>query len=366
MKSVLLACTLVAAIFLGAYFFLSSSKLAFNVAQPQPTGRITFSVANLPIDTASKGGIMTLTANLDKGKYSVPTPDNAGTLEYQYRMIATTSRPWIVFVRATDLSGSVKDVTTVPFEVYRANLYKVPWSQLDAKINAAEKITNDPTKVKLSPEISSRGDVVYMARSVAATALKNVEDWSIYEVPNNGKAKLLTHGMYPKWVDEDQFVYLKNDGLYLYTLSKAISVRILGAEGKITNSDTLYVSDDGEYIAWSVPEKKSLHIIQAQNWKEGRFLYKGAVPIVGWYPVISPDDTFVAILTEVKLGANNWFPIISFVNLQTLKLVKSAAFSLNKVYDNTQATTDPAKPLSQGSNFNYITLGSWLQPTNTR
>jgi hypothetical protein len=351
-------------VFAALHFYFSGGWGIFG-GEAGPSGRITFSVAKFPIDASLPGGVMTLTADLAKKSYGVPKADPAGTLEYQYRMVATTSRPWVVFVRAKGVTKNVGDIATVPFEIYRANLHNVPWSQLDTKIDSAEQVTNNPGTTKLFPEISSNGDVLYMGRSITATNATKVDDWNIHLVANGGNDSILSTGMYPKWVNNDQFVFLKNDGLYLYTISSKKFSRVLGADSQLSNNNTLYVSDDGKYVAWSIPEKRTLLVIEAQDWATGKFTLKGSVPLIGWYPVISPDNHFLAVLTEVK-ATPKWFPIISFIDLNTLKVLKSSTFSLDNVYKDTRPLVNLGEVVPDGVNFNYIVLNNWLQPTNAQ
>jgi hypothetical protein len=340
-------------------------------------GQLILSVATLPIHTDEYGSVMTVNYDLARGAFNIPNPDKPGTIEYQYRLVATTTRPWILFVRATGLTDAVDDISTVPFEVYRANLHNVKVSQLNDKIHQAEKVTNDSTTVKQFPEISARGDVIYMARVIGRAINRNAEDWSVHYVPNNGNDEIVAQGSYPKWVNDNQFVYLKNDGLYSYTISTGEESRLWGLKNDTLSDDvTLYVSDDAHYVVVAVPDKNWLFIFKADKWDTQGLTLRGVIPVAGRYPVISHDNRYVALLTRTSGSSGDEIPTISFIEVSSLQVIPSATFSVADLFkavrDNVAGyvastypgTSLPDRDLPNDVNSEYLVLNDWVETTS--
>lgn len=348
---------------------ISSQPIVFT-----PQGQLMFSVGSYPLNTDTYGSIVSINYDFVTHMFSIPNPDPPGMLEYQYRMVSTTSRPWFIFVRATGLSGLVNDITTLPFEVYRTNLHLVTWSHVDEKIDSAEQVSNNPKTVKLFPEISEKADVVYMARPTQGPNGTDADGWTIHYVPNKGADSGVAKGVYPKWVYGDKFMFVKNTGLFTYDVGTGDITRVWQAPHPLSDSDMLYVSDDANYVALTIPQEKKVVVFGMLNGDTDTLTLLGAVEnISGMYPLISHDDRYIAIESRTVTPAGEEIPIVSFIDIPTLQIIPSATFSLEGVYAAVSqnvatyvASTSPGHvypslPTHPGINSQYIVLTNWVQ-----
>ncbi len=121
---------------------------------------------------------------------------------------------------------------------------------------------------------------------------------TIVYVPKEGSPHVLTHGMYPQWVDANRFIYLKKDGLYMYALDTSASQKIWGTKGSTSINSMIDLSDDKTIIAWSSFEGATLSLFRVFDWGKPTITKLGSIEVQGTWPVISPDSSAVGILTE--------------------------------------------------------------------
>lgn len=113
--------------------------------------------------------------------------------------------------------------------------------------------------------VNGKGDVLYVAlmpgvQNSVATA--GVEEWGIFL---NNKEEPLVRGTSPHWVNADSFIYLANDGVYLYSPNTSQKKLLWGSTGIMPGNSRLAVSNTGDRFAWAVPEQGKIYLYRLND-----------------------------------------------------------------------------------------------------
>jgi hypothetical protein len=239
-----------------------------------------------------------------------------------YQHIFSPDGNYVTFLGATNVE-SVTSISQMPLQIYRADVYGAQsYEDFITKIRNAEQMTTDTSMFRQAPSVSNAGYVLYTAHSreaELAVFTAEANEWSVYLVMPGGTDRMLTRGISPKWVAEDMFVFLKNDGLYSYSVTTGVEKKVWGTEGIVTAISSLEVSDDYQHIAWLAPESGYVTLLRALNWDTGVLEEKGFIPSPGIAAVFSPDSRFIAVqeLVENESSATG----IQFFDVESLELV---------------------------------------------
>ncbi len=174
----------------------------------------------------------------------------------------------------------------------------------DKKTEETHQLTDTKNLSKRISQWSPDGTKIAYSEQVIDTVVGSFSDfsepnrWEVEVVDVNGAIEHIDNGIQPLWSPDGQrLLYLKHDGLYLYTLSTKQSVKVyaLDEERAATNMK-LGISRDGLRLAWSVPSQHALVIFKISSWdsfsmkKETRLDFPGQ--FVFW-PVFSPDGRYL-------------------------------------------------------------------------
>jgi hypothetical protein len=159
----------------------------------------------------------------------------------------------------------------------------------------AQSTSIDSSKLlrKQNPTISNSGEVLFVGwEGQGMPMIEKAEDWSIFRVAN-GKTEFLTKGYMPKWVSDTEFVYFKNDGLYIANSDLSGEKLIQESAGIIHNNNRLDVSDDGMRLAWMEPDHNTVDIFV----RDGDFVPNANLELKGYWVAFSPSGEYMALQT---------------------------------------------------------------------
>lgn len=201
-----------------------------------------------------------------------------------------------------DTATTTPAITSLPYEIYQTEVPQT--DDIDAVVRVlqeAEPITSDAETTKQYPRVSDAGGVVYMAREPGTPEELYVESpaetWAIYYAQSGTSSEMLTNGAYPVWVDESRFIFLKNDGIYLYDLSDGVEKNVWSSGGSmVTALGFLDVSPDGTHVAWADASGATLHMFDVVEANDNIFLEE-QVAIVDLVrtAVFSHDGKYLAV-----------------------------------------------------------------------
>lgn len=244
--------------------------------------------------------------------------------------------------RASFIGTSEVEIAAVggdPFnalQVYRATVGA-------SGLSDVEKISSLPQERMRASDISPNGHVLYTALtepSAIESSITTAEEWSIFLATGAGEPTFVTTGMYPQWVDDDQFIVLKNDGIHLMNVSGTRDDVVWALyEGKALSNMMLHLSENKQTIAWTAPDVGALLVARVTNWDELEVDGESII-VHGFWPTVSPDGKYVA------LQAVNWetietdpLPRIVVYDVETLQEVKTV-IDLNQFDQERMFVTD--------------------------
>ena len=369
------------ALAIGGYFGLQFLNINTGSQFTEiPEGQLVLSLTALPLDGAA-GRIIPLEYDARLDDFLIPPVDDLSTdiegykIAYQHR--SSNKGEWMVFVGAVGLEGAQFDISSIPFEVYRADMRGVTYDNFIPVLQNAERITDEAATHKQFPSVSDAGDVVYMARAVSGGAsAENANSWGIYLVSREGNGPLfLTSGIHPHWIDTSRFVYIEDDGLHIFDIGEGSSKRVWSVRGAATTDMTLDVSKDGQFIAWASPNTGEIFILRKTNTLSGADALElhGIIPLSGWYPVISPDSRFLAVQahTAFRDGGASLLSI-EYFDLGNLQALPAATVILDGVYMNaldriqeravsgSSKASGPSAVIIDRSGPNHAILTDWM------
>jgi hypothetical protein len=176
------------------------------------------------------------------------------------------------------------------------------------KIRDSEQITHDSYEGKMSPSINNRGDVVYQASSASANKnnlpIYDAESASVYLV-HGGSTLKIDDGIKPKWLSTAAFIYIRNDGVYVYNVESKEKVLVIpnnttlaGKMSPFQNNAALAVSKDGSLFVFSDPNSRSIELYRVDSWFLPKPVLVGYVEdVLGFWPLISPDRSLISVQT---------------------------------------------------------------------
>ena len=228
---------------------------------------------------------------------------------------------WVIFAALRDrIEGEPLSEVESSWQLYRATYASLEEDNFTEALSNAERVTT-ATGLLYDPSISNRGEVLY-------TALPENEDvgapiaaslGTIHYVDVKGDDQSLGEGISARWVDDYHFVYLKEDGLYIFNLLEEEEKKMLSLLSPVTTATTVGVSDDGTRVAIATVDKASLllaRISTSMDMAEGVM----TIPVAGKSPVFLPNGEMVAIVTLAQEKETKQFtPILMMYNASTLK-----------------------------------------------
>jgi hypothetical protein len=182
---------------------------------------------------------------------------------------------------------------------------------------------------KQHPSISNTGEVLFVAwDGEGVPTVQKAEEWSIYKI-SGGKSEFLTKGFMPKWISDDSFVYLKNDGLYLSSIDLSEDTKIASSKGELYSNSRIDVSADGTAIAWMQPDVTQVSVFELQD---AGFVEKAPISLKGYWVAFSPSGNYLALQTINKTANGteaNPNAKIEFYDLTTMAKVPQLEINLD-------------------------------------
>lgn len=204
--------------------------------------------------------------------------------------------------------------------------YVAPTTEDDVPTFAdASQITNSDQYAKRAPDLSPDGKrLLYSVLPRAdSVVLDDAEAWDVYTVSTQGGTpEFVTRGVFPKWLNDDAFVVLKNDGLHMFDMRTGKDEIMWEIEGDAALSNMmLHVSENRRVIAWTAPDAGLLMVLRVHSLDPLEVSGDEIAEIHGFWPVVSPNGDFVAIQT-VDWGAleTDPSPEIKIYDVDTLTL----------------------------------------------
>jgi hypothetical protein len=248
------------------------------------------------------------------------------SVAYEHRL--SDSEAWVTFLGGVGLD-STSSIVTTPLQIYRANIARATYDTVTPMIQAALPITNDGMAKQL-PAIADNGDVIYMARSMTSVGT-DPDSWSIYLIPaTGGQPQFLANGVSPQWVDSDTVLYMADDGLRAFHIKGRYADKVWGTQSMVTDKVTINVSRDKRMIAVAFPGSGETQIFRSLDGTLNNLTLRGTISAPASYPVISPDDSTLALQTMIQVGSNV-VPEVQFYDLETLQQISGATIDIGEV-----------------------------------
>lgn len=206
------------------------------------------------------------------------------------------------------------------WQIYRANytLATTP-DDLVKTLQEAERVTNDDDS-KSGAIVSDTGAILYTALSenLSPSEPVAVETGMIqYVAEGSSNARTLTEGMDPEWIGASSFAFLKNDGLYVYSLADGTEKKLWNLPTPVTTRRSIGVSGDGILIALADNEAAELLILRIPS-IDSEVELVTTLPIKGSYPVFSPDGNRIALISvALKDESDEQIPAITVYDVSS-------------------------------------------------
>lgn len=221
----------------------------------------------------------------------------------------------------------------------RAVLYKAdkqdvgeyPFPQLEESV----ELDSSLVRFKQLPTISNTGQALFVGWDNAGQpSIEKAEDWSIYKV-ENGTAQFLVNGFLPKWINDTEFLFLKNDGIYISNITlKTQRLLVPAAQDEVILTNNMFdMSPDNQTLVWTHPNQSVVAVYKRDT--EGVFTKQGIFDKKSFWVAVSPSNQYVALQTidpsavgtEENPGAK-----IEFFDLSTLTNVSEIEIDID-VFD---------------------------------
>jgi hypothetical protein len=290
-----------------------------DVNEDKISGKI---LASLWSKKEEGGGVESYTYDFALDKF---TKDNTPVKEDGPISLQSSYSPGLsmkTFIGASDEYVSKnKDKDIVPFQVF-----------IGANDTVA-RMTNNNFEIKSLPSINNLGKILYAKKSTP----KNInplniyaEHYSIQMINELGEEVYMSSGFDPKWISDNTFIFLKDDGVYMRNIEAKYSVNLLSLQDlgldnsqRLQINSHLTVSKDGKMFAVSNLDNKSVGIYKIENIEEAKFSKVGTVEVTGFWPVFSPDSEYVAVqvadIANADVAPKPKLQIYKLSNLQKIE-----------------------------------------------
>ncbi len=114
------------------------------------------------------------------------------------------------------------------------------------------------------------------------------------------QSQKLWSGVSPKWLNDDLFFYLKNDGIYLGILSEGVEDKVWATTDTLGSNSNLAITNDGRYLAWVLPDAGKVYIFEiSYNNKLSIFELNmvQTLNVHAFWAVFSPSGQHLALQT---------------------------------------------------------------------
>tara|TARA_B100000745_G_C20132555_1_gene388109 strand:+ start:254 stop:1324 length:1071 start_codon:yes stop_codon:yes gene_type:complete len=212
---------------------------------------------------------------------------------------------WITFFGVPD--------TDTQSENERMSLYR---GVLDGTRDSVSQVTKlyglEHVYAQQSPTVSNDGKVAVsvfdgqtepseLASALGIPGVGNSSAWQILIFDSEGKELITRFGTQPEWASNSILVYLTDEGPTAYNVDEETEYSLIRVEdGVVATNSMLDVSDDGNYLVWTLPDSRLVYVLEIRNLEDPQqvAVYSRQIfeNILGFWPVLSTDGSYVALL----------------------------------------------------------------------
>ena len=210
---------------------------------------------------------------------------------------------WLTFVNNTSSTDGTSEQGIWPNAVYRVN---VKDNILEAMAQAAENAeVLSQVSMPAFPAIANDGSVLYMSSTYPSLEdpylNAGVEDWEIVLMKGGSEPVVVAQGLHPQWLDNENFLFIKNDGLYLYSLKSESEARLAPFVSGAAPSSRLAINAATKQVLFIEPRAGVVRLFSIEETQEGSLVLNEEDPIIAnaTSAVFSHDGKYVA-LTAMK------------------------------------------------------------------
>jgi len=166
-----------------------------------------------------------------------------------------------------------------------------------AQVDRSERRTETSVLGKRSISLSEDGtQILFGAYERGRDTLPTTADeWGIYFVDGSNDAQKIADGMYPNWVDANNFIYLKKDGVYMYDMRTDVETVVWNYSGETQTNMMMHLSEDRRTLAWTLPGNGLVLVLRVTSVEEPNLEQIAQISTNAFWPVVSPDGNFVAV-----------------------------------------------------------------------
>lgn len=252
------------------------------------------------------------------GEVTYINTDQEGTVLTGIHHSLSTNGNWLTFIDSENTNGGW------PTSLYRVNLQGDDISKNVLAASEAAPVINELRPA--FPDISDSGDVLYM--SVPETVSLNPENfyansgatWDITYVNKGGEEKVLTQGAYPQWLGDNDFVFLKGDGVYHYSVNNSEETKLLQSLSLVSPRHRLVLSSDGTMAMLIEPAAGALRLFDVIR-SENTVSFNEREPIMTnvTSATFSPNGDHVAVIALPVDSTNSSLIVYDKVGIEVYK-----------------------------------------------
>ena len=268
---------------------------------------------------ANKGSIFAQPHVLEKSSFS-PIPKNE-TNDWFYS--TSPDGTLLTFFATTPEREGMAGGWGAQARLYTIPTDKLAGSSLPTTFDEAYVVDDTDIPNKLMPNISDQGNVLFTGQNEGG-------EWSIFVATKESKAEEVTAGFMPQWINDSEFLFLRQDGLYIadtdsFTPRQLVAiVPDASADPKVIDvAHRLDVSSNGKTVAWARADTEMIHIYDITRSPRVTLNERGTLSQNVKDVVVSPTGTYVAAKVVTDAVAS-----IQFFDVPSLSLLSNATIPL--------------------------------------
>lgn len=354
---VILACV-VAMFWFGAQWKGQNTDMKTDTfMNTMPSGLLVMSYAGLVYNGQAVRMLPAVYDFAASGLFYVPVDQLQGTTDdtnIAYQHSFSPSGNYVAFVASTRLkdftAANIADLGQLPLNLYRAQVSDVANKEMLIRdMQAADMIEGITDATVQLPSVSDDGNIVVMAHAhgPAQDVFVNTDadEWDIYLVRNGGAVSRVASGVHPTWIDANRFVYIKNDGIYLYDVVESTDQILIRSDNDLNIQNHLDISHASQQLVWTDPVSGRVRLFDLVSIdREARLDLKHEFVEVAASAVFSPDGRWLAVRT-LGVNADN----------------QTEALNVIKIFDTATSAGVGSPIVFSGANVNLTYLTDWIQ-----
>lgn len=309
---------IVIVLLLGTFFAYKTVYVKSTISVPTleqaPIGTIFFSSITKEAGTGNLTGIDSGIIDVAMNRVS-PNAVQTLAVNNSVAMQVNFSRN-LGYVTYLGLPKEASSSDGQSLSVYRSSVEEKMESYDDLKAalefkNALSFAPDDQDYLRMTPVVSAQGDVLYA--SLDKQTINSLgtdfgavpaQSWSIYDIDVDGVKKQLTSGISPKWIGDNAFAFLRNDGVYTFDMNTGVTTLVWKHEGApLTLANGFTVSNDGWNFALAEPTLAQVTVVHVKDWDAKIFMPLVLSNVVASNPLFSLNNSLLALVVSSKTDA---------------------------------------------------------------